>query len=274
MVAEFDRTFDQKGTPGAQIKEMRRELRAQVKERRNEMTPESRRLKSQQVCERLLGLLDGIVEQERARGVGASCDMSCSINLGVYSAFAEELDLGLLIEGAFERGVTVSFPCMMHDARCCQGSCEQTMEFRAVSFDDYALTKKTLAGKGSTRKLAAEEEERGVSFLLHPLRRYHHADPELDQLPYVPADELDLLVCPCVAFDGKGNRLGYGAGNYDRYLTQFRYRGIGLDGGIDDATAGLSAFEACCIVGVAFEEQRVGSIPVEEHDIPLPFVSA
>jgi 5-formyltetrahydrofolate cyclo-ligase len=36
------------------------------------------------------------------------------------------------------------------------------------------------------------------------------------------AEELDLVVVPGVAFDGRGNRIGYGRGFYDRLLSRRR----------------------------------------------------
>lgn len=175
------------------------------------------------------------------------------MRLGVYSAFADEVNLDTLVLWAYEQGMDVSFPCMMKDAHGLEGCCEQTMEFRSVSKRDYLLTKNALAGAGSTRKVEQVEGEEGVPFLLHPLKKYSHDSNELSGQPYVSPDELDFLVCPCVAFDGEGNRLGYGAGNYDRYLSQLDH---------------------CRVLGVAFSEQRLAAIPVEEHDIPIDFVSA
>ncbi len=46
--------------------------------------------------------------------------------------------------------------------------------------------------------------------------------------PYGRMDEIDLLVVPGIAFDKKGNRLGYGKGFYDRLLSGKRTFSIGL----------------------------------------------
>lgn len=264
-------------TSGApSIKEARAALRAEVKELRDQLGFEQRKEKSAKVCAELLARIDSILavapggsahggavaDANSASDAAANAAAPAVFKLGVYSAFADEVDLDPLIQGAYERGLAVCFPCMMHDAHGLAGTCEQTMEFRAISQGDYAASKKTLGCKGSTRKTALEQGESGVPFLLHPLRRYYHDSPELVNMPYVAADELDMLVCPCVAFDAQGNRLGYGAGNYDRYLSQLLVPGT------------LEFKPKVQLVGVAFAEQQVPSIPVEEHDIPLPFVWA
>jgi 5-formyltetrahydrofolate cyclo-ligase len=58
------------------------------------------------------------------------------------------------------------------------------------------------------------------------------------------ANSFDFILVPGVAFDLKGHRLGRGQGFYDRLLASIRGR-------------------RC---GVAFEQQIVGQVPVEEHD--------
>ena len=70
-----------------------------------------------------------------------------------------------------------------------------------------------------------------------------------------------MIVVPVVGFDSQGNRLGYGAGNYDRYLTQISKEATNNQGII------------CRVVGVAFAEQQVEDVPTEEHDIPLAVVA-
>jgi 5-formyltetrahydrofolate cyclo-ligase len=67
--------------------------------------------------------------------------------------------------------------------------------------------------------------------------------------PAVPLSEIDLILVPGLAFDLKGNRLGRGAGFYDRFLAQ---RTVGPP--------------AC---GICFEAQLVDRIPTEPWDVPM-----
>ena len=94
---------------------------------------------------------------------------------------------------------------------------------------------------------------RPESFLANPLKTYYHHDLSLVDFPYVRARDLTMIVVPLVAYDKYGNRLGYGGGNYDRYLTQ-----------IQDGTR---------IAAVAFAEQEVNEVPVETHDIRVPIIA-
>ena len=59
-------------------------------------------------------------------------------------------------------------------------------------------------------------------------------DEPVHALPMFP-EEIDLLIVPLLAFDIKGNRVGYGKGYYDRFLKECRE---------DLVKVGFSFFEA------------------------------
>ena len=70
-------------------------------------------------------------------------------------------------------------------------------------------------------------------------------EPDPAQSEFVPPEEIDLVLCPCAGFDGAGNRVGMGAGYYDRYLPRCK---------------------KAAIFAVAFEAQRLELVYTDEHD--------
>ena len=72
--------------------------------------------------------------------------------------------------------------------------------------------------------------------------------------PGPEAEVLDpeLLLVPLSAFDAAGNRIGYGAGHYDRAIARLRAKGVRPQ-----------------LVGIAFSCQEVEEVPAEPHDVPL-----
>ncbi|SJL85255.1 5-formyltetrahydrofolate cyclo-ligase [Vibrio palustris] len=79
------------------------------------------------------------------------------------------------------------------------------------------------------------------------------AEPKLDQRAIIPAQQLDLICTPLVAFDSQCQRLGMGGGYYDRTLSRWFATGVGAKP-----------------LGLAHDCQRVDNIPIEPWDIPLP----
>jgi len=75
--------------------------------------------------------------------------------------------------------------------------------------------------------------------------------PRPDQAKIVSPSELDLIVVPAVAFDRIGNRLGMGAGYYDRFLPE---------------TSGA------VFLGLAWTCQIVAIVQSETHDIRMDYV--
>lgn len=91
-----------------------------------------------------------------------------------------------------------------------------------------------------------------------PLRRNRFGIPEPAVAPrhWLAPRMLDLVLLPLVGFDEAGNRLGMGGGFYDRsfaFLTHRRWR-------------------RPCLVGVAFDLQRVDRLPRRAWDVPLDAV--
>lgn len=62
------------------------------------------------------------------------------------------------------------------------------------------------------------------------------------------AEDMELILAPGLAFDGRGGRLGRGLGCFDRFLKK--------------ASGAL-------IFGVAFREQKCRRVPIESHDIKV-----
>ena len=67
--------------------------------------------------------------------------------------------------------------------------------------------------------------------------------------------EPETLLVPLSAFDSKGNRIGYGAGYYDRAIASLRENGHNP-----------------LLIGLAFDCQEVSSIPAEPHDQKLVMI--
>ncbi|WP_394688040.1 5-formyltetrahydrofolate cyclo-ligase [Hoeflea sp.] len=65
----------------------------------------------------------------------------------------------------------------------------------------------------------------------------------------------DLMLMPLSAFDADGNRLGYGAGHYDRAIARLRESG-----------------KPPRLIGTAFACQKTEALPAEPHDVPLEMI--
>ncbi len=123
-----------------------------------------------------------------------------------------EVDLRALAENLKTRGLSVAFPSIDPDTR--------VMTFRFPPNADAM-------------------EERGLGF----------AEPAYDD-PEAP--QLDVVVVPALGLDAAGNRIGYGAGYYDRTLPRF--------------------CPPALAIGVAFDFQLLVEVPTTEGDVPVDVV--
>jgi 5-formyltetrahydrofolate cyclo-ligase len=82
------------------------------------------------------------------------------------------------------------------------------------------------------------------------LGAYGILEPPTDA-PEIPAEAIDLVLVPGLAFDAQGRRLGYGGGYYDELAQRLRAHGRGF------------------LVGLGYDFQVVERIPAGETDAAL-----
>jgi 5-formyltetrahydrofolate cyclo-ligase len=98
------------------------------------------------------------------------------------------------------------------------------------------------------KQLQFREYRRG-----HVLKRNRYGIPEPRETALCTAHQLDVILLPLVAFDVHCNRLGMGAGFYDRALAAYVSR-------------------KPVRVGIAHEFQRVPHVPIDPWDVPLHMI--
>ena len=75
-------------------------------------------------------------------------------------------------------------------------------------------------------------------------------EPDKSRLQVAP----EIVLTPLLAFDDQGYRLGYGHGHFDRSLR------------------GLRNLGTVTTIGLAFDLQKVDSVPHEAHDQRLDYI--
>lgn len=70
-----------------------------------------------------------------------------------------------------------------------------------------------------------------------------------ESCPLADRENIDIILMPGVAFDRQGGRIGYGAGFYDRFLTNMKKR-------VDK-------------IALAYDLQLIDIIPMDEHDVRI-----
>ena len=198
------------------VVQQKQAARVKALARRDDIPQALREQKSASISSQLAAKLDRLLGSPQGDPV----------TVATYAAMGSEPNPSAFASYAERRGCRVAYPCMLAVAEA--ATCGQRMCMRIVAAGDVDTT----------------------PFISHPTRALAATDIDSDRFPIVPAEALDMIVVPLVAFDLTGARLGYGGGCYDRYLPTLR--------------------PDCQVIGIAFDEQCVDHVPADAHDLPLP----
>lgn len=167
---------------------------------------------------RVLAKRLGLTDAEAAEKSAAICakltpfwDREDVKTIMVYMPFRKEVDLKPLIEAAWAKGKWIAAPI-----------CGEQCSMLPALITDFE-----------------KDLEPGSWNILEPKEGLQSVQPE----------DLDLVIVPGVAFDKRGNRLGYGAGYYDRFLPRLR--------------------PGVPFISVCFELQIEDNVYPDSHDIPM-----
>jgi 5-formyltetrahydrofolate cyclo-ligase len=132
------------------------------------------------------------------------------------------------------------------------------LSFRGEVITDGIVKQALALGKRVVVPVVSREKE---GLIFSELSRYPEEvepstlgipEPKKEFIRKVDVSIIDLFVLPGVAFDIQGNRLGYGAGYYDRILGR---------------TPQAHVSGEVPLIGLAFEFQVVDCIPSSAHDV-------
>ena len=154
---------------------------------------------------------------EAARQLAASPGFRSAVRVAGYVALEHELDPAPVVQAALNAGKAVYLPRVLDSVH---------MEF--------------------VRWRAGEP--------LHA-NRFGIPEPAADPDRVLAPEDLDLALVPLLGFDGRGNRLGFGAGFYDR---AFAFRRV-------DRAPPL-------LCGCAYAWQETGPLAAADWDVPLDAV--
>ena len=132
----------------------------------------------------------------------------------IYLSFGSEIDTKPIIDRALEEGKEVYIPKVY----------KINKEMRAIRLNTF------------------EDLEKNSMGILEPK----------DDFNFIAKEKIDLIIVPGAVFDFKGNRIGYGGGYYDRFLSNIK----------DKRNK----------IVLAYNLQIVDNIEAEEHDIKVDYI--
>lgn len=135
-------------------------------------------------------------------------------NIFIYLSFGSEIDTNPIIDRALEDGKEAYIPKIY----------KSNKEMKAIRLNSFKDLEKNSMG------------------ILEPK----------DDSNFIDKENIDLIIVPGAVFDLKGNRIGYGGGYYDRFLSNIK----------DKRNK----------VVLAYDLQIVENIEAEEHDIKVDYI--
>lgn len=151
--------------------------------------------------------------EEAAKGLMSMPEIKATELIMCYMSFRSELPTGEIVENLKKMGKRLCFPL-----------CEKAGIMQAWEpFDENSWTD-------------------GYMGIKEP-------DPKRSRL--VAPEDIDIVICPMVAFDKEKHRMGYGGGYYDRYLPKCK---------------------KALRIGLAFEAQCISDIPTDEFDQRMDYI--
>lgn len=120
-----------------------------------------------------------------------------------------------------------------------------------------------LLGKALYLPVMSDKKDESIAYYRYewdaPLvkNQYGIQEPDINNQIPAPLQELDCLLIPLVAFDVNCNRLGRGAGCFDRYFA---------------ALKNMSQLKRPTLIGLGYAFQKIDAITPDEWDIPMDYV--
>lgn len=210
-------------------------VRREVIARRNALPDMVRAAKSARIAASALNRLERHFESE-----GPDFPV-----IAAFWPFGSEVDTRPLIHSIIAHHWKLTLPCMI--------------QRNHTAFSDIDDSGQSSAARPRTmmRFLAVDDsllDEAATRFAAKPAVAHQSDEPWLAQFPPIAITDIDAFIVPLVAFDDTGHRLGYGGGNYDQALRHVAPN--------------------VPTIGIAFEEQRIATVPTEPHDIAIPVIYA
>jgi len=191
-----------------EVSNLKTKIRQEVLDKRRSLTTGDMKSRSNVICQQLIGL-----EQFQQ-----------STTILIYVAMPGEVQTGNLFQTGLEQGKLMAVPIVQKDGNPLLLSVLSDRHVTELFFN------KT---NGNYKK---NWRKTGFGIL----------EPSNETIEPIDVSKIDLIVVPGLGFDRTGMRLGFGAGHYDRLLSERR--------------------ETTIAISVAFDFQIFSEIPYCDHD--------